>query len=308
MLTHHDPRPSANAFGTGGSGLGESGSSGSVRGYGNPQALIISGGCDRTLIVSDASTGVIKHRIAAHRSTIRCLRVFEGKPIAVSGSRDATLSVVNIETGEILHTLRGHQNSVRCIDLYGDMIASGSYDATARLWDVNTGECLQRLEGHHHQLYSVTFACDGKYVVTASLDTTIRVWNVADGQCVSLIQAHSSLVGQLAVLGSTLFSGASDARIAAFDLETMKVVYQLQIADNSITALSVDDKHILTSSNDGRTRLLRRTDGKLIRELCEPADQVWRAVVYNDQLAVACKRNGRMAIDVVSFLPLAEEM
>lgn len=73
------------------------------------------------------------HILRGHSSTVRCMRVIDGRPIAVSGSRDATLRVWNIETGEAMHTLVGHDNSVRCIETSGNKVVSGSYDTTCRV-------------------------------------------------------------------------------------------------------------------------------------------------------------------------------
>lgn len=73
------------------------------------------------------------HVLRGHTSTVRCMRVLDGRPIAVSGSRDATLRVWNIETGQALHLLAGHEHSVRCIEISGNKVVSGSYDATCRV-------------------------------------------------------------------------------------------------------------------------------------------------------------------------------
>ncbi len=68
-----------------------------------------------------------------HTSTIRCLKVIDGRPIAVSGSRDASLKVWDIEKGVLVHSLQGHLHSVRCIEIAGNQLVSGSYDCTCRV-------------------------------------------------------------------------------------------------------------------------------------------------------------------------------
>lgn len=115
--------------------------------------------------------------MVGHTSTVRCLKIIEGRPLAVSGSRDGTLRVWNVATGQLVHLLAGHQHSVRCVEVAGNYIASGSYDCTCRLWDVDSGECISVLEGHFHQIYAVAF--DGKRVATGSLDSTVRIWDAA---------------------------------------------------------------------------------------------------------------------------------
>lgn len=73
------------------------------------------------------------HTLRGHTSTVRCMRVLDGRPIAVSGSRDSTLRVWDIEKGECLHLLSGHEHSVRCIEVSGNKVVSGSYDSTCRV-------------------------------------------------------------------------------------------------------------------------------------------------------------------------------
>lgn len=79
-----------------------------------------------------------KFVLHGHSSTIRCLKVLDGRPIAVSGSRDSSLRVWDIERGLQKHVLVGHTSSVRAIEVHGNRAVSGSYDTTCRLWDVDT--------------------------------------------------------------------------------------------------------------------------------------------------------------------------
>lgn len=165
-------------------------------GWGNANALIVSGGCDKQLRVWDVKSGYCIYVLEGHSSTIRCLRVLHNRPIAVSGSRDATLRVWDVQRGKLLRTLTGHEESVRCLDVCGNQAVSGSYDCTCRvsssisfiiinshgllqLWNIDTGECLHVLRGHLHQIYSVAY--DGKYIASGGLDTTVRVWDPTNG-------------------------------------------------------------------------------------------------------------------------------
>lgn len=102
-------------------------------GWGNANALVVSGGCDKQLRVWDVKSGYCIYVLDGHTSTIRCLRVLHNRPIAISGSRDATLRVWDVQRGKLLRTLTGHEESVRCLDVCGNQLVSGSYDATCRV-------------------------------------------------------------------------------------------------------------------------------------------------------------------------------
>lgn len=297
----------ANSHTSRGAGLGSNFGSpcGSVAGYGNEHAIVVSSGCDRDVRVWDLATGECKYVLTGHRSTVRCLRVFEGRPIAISGSRDGTMRVWNVETGQLQHLLPGHQHSVRCLDLAGNLVASASYDCTARIWNVDTGKCLHVLRGHYHQLYAIAF--DGVHVATGSLDTTVRIWDAKTGECLAIMQAHSSLVGQLQLTDSTLITGGSDGKVIVYSLKTMKVLYQLLAHDeNTVTSLQFDDRFIVTGGNDGKVKLWNFRTGEFVRELCKASDQVWKVSFRDDKCVVLCKRNGKTAMDVISFRPIEE--
>jgi hypothetical protein len=126
-------------------------------GWGQPGALVVSGGCDKEVRVWDVQTGcalffssflvgsncysfnacfsfrVCIHQLPGHASTIRCIRVLHHRPLAVSGSRDGTLRVWDVRAGTFVRVLAGHDDSVRALDAFGDRVVSGSYDRTCRV-------------------------------------------------------------------------------------------------------------------------------------------------------------------------------
>ncbi|KAG6826009.1 hypothetical protein H0H92_001463 [Tricholoma furcatifolium] len=187
-------------------------------GWGQPRALVVSGGCDKVVRVWDVLSGTCLHALRGHTSTIRCMRVLHNRPLALTGARDATLRTWDIRTGTPGRVFEGHTASVRCVDVNGCRAVSGSYDATARIWDLDTGECLHVLRGHYQQVYAVAF--DGVRVATGGMDTTVRVWDAETGHCLALLQEQTGFVCalQLSRAHGMLVTGGSDGRIVAFSL------------------------------------------------------------------------------------------
>ncbi|KAH7919886.1 WD40 repeat-like protein [Leucogyrophana mollusca] len=275
----------------------------SSEGWGQPNALIVSGGCDKYLRVWDVKTGHCIYILRGHTSTIRCIQVLHNRPIAVTGSRDSTLRVWNIQRGRMLHLLQGHQQSVRCLDVCGNRVVSGSYDATCRIWNVDTGECLHVLRGHNHQIYSVAF--DGVRVASGGMDTSVRVWDPNTGQCIALLQGHTALVCQLQLSSSLglLATGGSDGRVITFSLKTYTPLQRIAAHDSSVTSLQFDSRFLVTGGNDGRVRLYETQSGTYVRDLSEPCESVWKVACKGGTCAIMCKRAGKTVMEFWTFKP-----
>ncbi|KAF8625386.1 hypothetical protein AX15_005407 [Amanita polypyramis BW_CC] len=271
------------------------------KGWGQPHALVVSGGCDKVLRVWDIESGLCIYELRGHTSTIRCIRVLDNRPIAVTGSRDATLRVWDIQRGKMLRVLEGHAQSVRCLDVCGNRAVSGSYDTTCRLWNIDTGECLHVLRGHFHQIYSVAF--DGVRIASGGLDTTVRVWDANTGQCMALLQGHTALVCQLQLSPTILATGGSDGRVITFSLDTYSVLHRIAAHDSSVTSLQFDKNFLVTGGNDGRVRLFEMQTGNHIRELSDPSESVWKVAYGKETYVVMCKRAGHSVMEIWSTGP-----
>ncbi|KAF8914274.1 WD40-repeat-containing domain protein [Gymnopilus junonius] len=277
--------------------------SASSRGWGQPNSIVVSGGCDKTLRVWDAKSGQCIYIMHGHTATIRCMRMLHNRPIALTGSRDSTLRVWDVQLGRCLRVLEGHDQSVRCLDVCGNKVVSGSYDSTCRLWNIDTGECLHVLVGHLHQVYCVAF--DGEIIASGGLDTTVRLWDAETGQCIALLQGHTALVCQLQLSSATgiLATGGSDGRVITFSLKNYQPLHLIAAHDSSVTTLQFDKDFLVTGGNDGRVRLYETQTGNFVREMSEPSQSVWQVAFIKDLCAVMCKRAGKTVVEIWSLRP-----
>ncbi|KPV75191.1 uncharacterized protein RHOBADRAFT_36032 [Rhodotorula graminis WP1] len=270
-------------------------------------AVVVSGGSDRNVRVWDVATGRCLHVLPGHTSTVRCLRVLDARPVAVSGSRDGSIRVWDIERGLALRLLSGHRKSVRAIEVCGNKIVSGSYDTTARLWNVDTGECLHVFRGHIGEIYAVAF--DGARVITGSLDSTVRVWNAETGDFLALLQGHTLLVGQMQLdpYSDLLVTAGSDGTVMVYSLTTYEALHRIKAHSQSVTSLQFDERFILSGGNDGRLKLWDTKTGAYLRDLSDPCDTVWRALVRDDKLVSLSRRDDRILMDVKTFREAAPD-
>ncbi|KAI0289930.1 WD40-repeat-containing domain protein, partial [Multifurca ochricompacta] len=260
-----------------GAGSARSDVAGATRGWGQPGALVVSGGCDKDVRVWDVRTGLTLYVLRGHTSTIRCLKVLHNRPVAVSGSRDSTLRVWDVQRGRMLRVLAGHAGSVRSLDVCGNRVVSGSYDCTCRLWDIDTGECLQVF----------------RIVASGGLDTTVRVWDAQTGHCTAMLQGHTALVCSLQLTPHALVTGGADGRVLAFALPDLRVHTRIAAHDSSVTSLQFDEQFLVTSGNDGRVRLFDVGTGAYVRDITAPSETVWKVVFRREMCAVMCRRAGK---------------
>lgn len=297
---------------------------GAVKGWGQNGTIVVSGSCDRHVRVWDAESGLCLHTLSGHTSTIRCVKVIPGKPIAVSGSRDATIRVWNIENGTLNHVLQGHQHSVRSLDVSGDKIVSGSYDCTSKvgfipsfhfefkfllslqLWDLNTGECLFTFQGHAHQIYSIAF--NGDKIATGSMDNTVRIWSASQRKCLAMLQGHTALIGTLQLTDNILVTGGSDGRVIVYNLENYECLHRIDAHSNSVTSLQFDERFIVSAGNDGRIKLWDFETGKRIRDLSERGESIWRLAFTEEKCVILSRRNGKTVMELFTYLPLDDEI
>lgn len=59
----------------------------------------------------------------------------------------------------------------------GSSVATGSQRSTVDIWSPDSGRLLRSLEGHTaEEVWSVSFAADGRFLASVAADTTLRVW------------------------------------------------------------------------------------------------------------------------------------
>ncbi|WP_109829910.1 WD40 repeat domain-containing protein [Reichenbachiella versicolor] len=110
----------------------------------------------------------------------------DGQMVAF-GNEEGDITLWDIKRGELIKNLTGHQARVSDLEFSPDntLLASSSYDGTAKIWVMNYLNDLPiNLDDHGHGIgsrnwvWSVSFAPDGKSLMTGAGDGIIRYWPV----------------------------------------------------------------------------------------------------------------------------------
>jgi WD40 repeat protein len=103
----------------------------------------------------------------------------DGKLLAVSGER--SIGLCDPETGKVTRRWQAHTSSVRALAFGPDskeLVSAGVFDHAIRRWNVANGEEVDPLGGHAGRVTALSYAADGKTLVTWGDDRQIVDWDL----------------------------------------------------------------------------------------------------------------------------------
>ncbi len=180
-----------------------------------PGARAASGGDDYAVILWDATTGAVLHRMTGHK----------GKVMGLAATPD------------------------------GARLASASWDGTLRIWDTATGALVAELTEHDGPANAVVWSADGTRLYSAGYDGTVLEWETGGFTVHRRLASHGFGVNVLTVndAGGWLAYGALDGGTRALDLATGDEIADLTAGRRPILALaqSPDGDRIAVGDGEG---------------------------------------------------------
>ena len=253
--------------------------------------------------------------LRGHTGSVRCIASV-GVGRFVSGSYDHSLRIWDIKLGRCIRVLSGHDNKVYSVSVCHVPANGMSHSTSSDTIDYDNDSAIHR----------------DTLIYSGSMDSTIRVWSARTGQCVHVISGFRSLVGLMEIrrVGGlhVLVAGSTDGSIQVWDAGHIRLLAQVQSAHhNSITCLAFNSVALVTGS-EGIVRmwdmrdLLRQCELlegdehqhamaaqpsqlKIIGNLIEQVDMVWRVAVSDRFAVIAYQFHGSTRMRVMDFMPSA---
>ncbi|KAI8619628.1 WD40-repeat-containing domain protein, partial [Chytriomyces sp. MP71] len=186
--------------------------------------LLVTGGNDKKVIISDASTGAVK------TSLIGCMQAV----MSVSFSLKGDLVMATSNDNSVKHTLTGHIGKVFSAKFTdSNRVISGSHDRTLKLWDLNKGYCVKTIFTLSSCNDLDLLDGDGTLIVSGHLDNNLRVWDTRSGNLVREVSGlHSGQISSVVVApsescfssdGVYVASGSADGALYVWNSESAKV-------------------------------------------------------------------------------------
>ncbi|KAK6203347.1 WD domain protein [Scheffersomyces amazonensis] len=205
--------------------------------------------------------------------------------ILISGSADETITIWDITSGKTLKTLAAHSDPVSSLSLTPDssIIVSSSYDGLMRLFDLESGQCLKTLTYNstshgtatastndvlNFPISNVEMSPNGKYILSSSLDGLIRLWDYMDNKVLKTYRGIDNRpISEKFNCGTRfitrtsnplIVSGSESLGLLIWDLQSKKVVYQLQDSQEPVFEVDIyeEGKILVSCSKDGIINVL----------------------------------------------------
>jgi WD40 repeat protein len=172
--------------------------------------FLASGGEDRLVLVREATTGEIRHRLSKEGTDSQRQRADSPRALAFNDASRPRGLVLKLHSGGILSL---------AFDASGRQLLTGSSNGQAILWDAETGKELHSLRGHEAAINSVAFSPSGKVAASAGYDRVIRLWSVETGREIRSYQGHRGEINSLAYgpQDTRLASAADDGTVRVWD-------------------------------------------------------------------------------------------
>ncbi|KAF9069452.1 hypothetical protein BDP27DRAFT_1420914 [Rhodocollybia butyracea] len=166
--------------------------------------LIVSGGGDCIVHVSESYTGHVQKSLHGHQEDVVSVSFHPDGQRIVSGSRDSSIQVWDISQADEHDKLPGHQHWVNIVVFSpdGQRIFSGGYEGCMFIWDAVRGRQQNQLVTGNDQdkIVHAAFSPDGKKIAILSRHICIYIWDAIGGNQLKAIDIRQYSLWRVAFL------------------------------------------------------------------------------------------------------------
>lgn len=144
---------------------------------------------DSTVKVFFVDTLKIFLNLYGHKLPVLSMDISYDSKLIVTSSADKNVRIWGLDFGDCHKAFFAHQDSIMSVAFVpnnnegtGHHFFSASKDKVIKYYDGDKFEQIQKLDGHHGEIWAMTMAHSGKFLVSASHDKSIRIWQQTDEQ------------------------------------------------------------------------------------------------------------------------------
>ena len=150
----------------------------------------------------------------------------------------------------------------------GDLIATFEGDTSVAVYDSRSGAVKTRIRPTSHDINSVRFSPDAKFLISANRDSTATIYNVATGREIKKLFGHTSFVMDAVFSpdGKQIVTGSIDRSVRLWDVASGTLLWVSEVSENIIYRVffSPDGKTILVFDDGKKAIHLDAVSGQII--------------------------------------------
>jgi len=244
----------------------------------SPDGKLLVSGSFQEVVIWDAATGGIKHRLTGFADRVVALAFSaKGERLATGGgapTEDGELKVFDPADGKLVVEVKNaHSDTVYgvCFNPDGKMLASCGADKFVKVHEVPSGKFVKSFEGHTHHVLDVGWKGDGKFLASAGADNAIKVWDFEKGEQSRTMNGHSKQVTRLVFIGATpqIVTCSGDQTVRMWNVDNGGTVRQFGSVKDFLYAVaaSPDGALIAAGGEEGIVRLYNGANGQELKQL-----------------------------------------
>lgn len=238
------------------------------------EAMIVSGGSDKTIKIWDLETGVLQHTLKGHRQSLLSVILSADGQYLASGSGDGIIQLWNAASGTPLLSIVAHTEPLVSLSLAftpdQQYLISGSSDHKIKIWRVEDGT-LERVLQHSRGINAIAISPNGQYLASGSSDNTIRLWDLTTGELIQILADHSRDVNSVifSPQGDLLVSGSSDLLIKVWASNTgfLQSTLSGHLDWVRVVTFSADGQWLISGGADQMIKIWQISTGQLLNTL-----------------------------------------
>ena len=268
-------------------GTGHSGGYVSVA-YSPDGAYLASAGADMSVLVREAGSGELLHRLIGHEGVVFDVRFSPDGRLLASAAEDGTVRIWEATSGRTVRVLEGARGLVRSVSFSSDSsyLAAGVEDGTTLVWDVGSGAVFKTLRASDLKtkrrrrrgrrskdvpIRTVAFAPRGQVLATGDVAGKVIIWDPIRGAALHRLATHADKINELAFSpdGRWLATASDDTYVDVIDVSTGDRMGRLAGHGRPVrsVAFSPNGERLATAGYDRTIRLWDPQSGNQLGQL-----------------------------------------
>lgn len=243
--------------------------------FSNDNKYVVSCSNDKTLNITDAETGKLKHTLKyAMDIDLQPVQIYDAvfssdNKSVIGTIKTGKIAVWEVSTGNMIQSFDAGAYNAGALDIApaGNILAIAE-DHSIRIIDRQSQSTVYLLKSVSSMVNSVDFSDNNNFIATGNTDNTVKIWDFETGRMVKNISYHSGRVETVCFHPKErlVLSAGSDSVIYLCNVENGEIIHKY-FTEDIVNSLSfrIDGKYFASGGNDMIVKYFKTETGEQVR-------------------------------------------